>query len=79
MLLESSTSDAKSSISEEQQQTRFKVISILASQSSDIANLVLQSLSPQITEGLLAWNDPAQINSRLAIRWATFWINCISD
>jgi hypothetical protein len=44
MLLATSTGQ-DSTLSEEQQQTRFKVISILASQNSDIANLVLQGLS----------------------------------
>jgi hypothetical protein len=57
----------------------LKVVSILAPQNNEIANLVLKQLSAQITDGILSWTNPSKIDNKQAIRWATFWINCVSD
>jgi hypothetical protein len=32
----------------------------------------------QLSE-LLGWSDPRKINTRAAMKWATFWINCCVD
>lgn len=66
-------------MSEDAHQSRYHVASLLASKNSDIAKNILDSMSSQITDGMLAWRNPKQINNKAAVRWATFWINCIAD
>jgi hypothetical protein len=66
-------------ITEQDLQTRFNVASILAPQNSEIAQLILSQLGSQLTEGILQWKDPKNVNNRLAVRWANFWINLLAD